>query len=113
LNLYRGDVLPEDGPAEWVVSVRDLYRVRAGDVAGDLAELRLELGQHAEAVAAARRSIDLAPWRDASWRTLQLACRAAGDLASAERARADYRTMLAGLGVTPERAQVAVSCPPR
>lgn len=99
LEHYRGDVLPEDGPAEWVVTVRDAYRMRAGDVAGELAELHLALGEHDAAARAARRSIELSPWRDPSWRTLQVACRAAGDLAAAERARADYRAMLAGLGV--------------
>jgi DNA-binding SARP family transcriptional activator len=99
LEQYRGDVLAEDGPAEWVVTVRDHYRMRAGEVAGDLAKLRLELGEHHAAVTAARRSIELSPWRDASWRTLQVACRAAGDLAAAERARSDYLTMLAGLGL--------------
>lgn len=113
LERYRGDVLPEDGPAEWVVAVRDHYRMRAGDAAGNLAELLLDLDQHQAAVAAARRSIALSPWRDASWRTLQLACRTAGDLASAERARADYRSMLNGLGVTPRWAHTAVSTPPR
>ena len=99
LEHYRGDLLPEDGPAEWVVPARDLHRVRAGDAAGDLADVRLEVGDPAAAAVAARRSVELSPWRDASWRTLHRACLAAGDLAAAERARADYRRMLASLGV--------------
>lgn len=116
LDGYRGDVLGEDGPAEWLVPIRDHYRLRAGEAAGDLAEALLELGDHQGAAAAARRSTELSPWRDASWRALQVACRRAGDPAAAERARADYRRVLAGLGVGPagdDQRRFPVRVPPR
>lgn len=37
LDSYGGDLLPEEGAAEWVVTERDHYRVRAADAAHALA----------------------------------------------------------------------------
>jgi DNA-binding SARP family transcriptional activator len=97
--LYRGDVLPEDGPAEWVIGVRDRYRLRAAEAAAALAELELRRGDAAAAAAAASRSVHIERWRDGSWRTLIEAYRRAGDVAAAERARRAYGAVLASLDV--------------
>jgi DNA-binding SARP family transcriptional activator len=99
VELYRGDVLPEDGPAEWVTGTRERYRLRAAEAAATLAEVELRRGDAAAAAAAARRSVNIDRWRDGSWRTLVEAYRRAGDVAAAERARRAYGAMLASLDV--------------
>jgi DNA-binding SARP family transcriptional activator len=106
LDLYTGDVLPEDGPSEWVVGVRDRYRVRAAEAAALLAELHLAEGRACDAAAAAQRSIDIEPCRDASWRLLIRSYDAAQDLAAAERARRSYASVLASLGVVESTADL-------
>ena len=98
-GLYTGDVLPEDGAAEWVSGPRDHYRVRAAEASGLLAELHLARDAPRAAAAAALRSIDIDPCRDGSWRLLIAAYGAAGDLAAAERARRSYAEVLTSLGV--------------
>jgi DNA-binding SARP family transcriptional activator len=99
LELYRGDVLPEDGPAEWVIGARDRFRLRAAEAATMLAELELRRGDPGAAAAAARRAVHLERWQDGSWRMLIEAYRRAGDVAAAERARRAYEAMLASLDV--------------
>ena len=87
LRLYVGEVLPEDGPTDWVVPHRDHYQVRAAEGAALLGRLHLDKGRPETAAQALRRSIDIDPCRDASWRLLVAAHEAAGDLAAAEEAR--------------------------
>lgn len=106
LQTYTGDVLPEDGPSEWAVGVRDRYRVRAAQAAALLGELRLAEGRAAEAAVAAQRSIEIEPCRDASWRLLVKAYDAAQDVAAAERARRSYASVLASLGVVESTADL-------
>jgi DNA-binding SARP family transcriptional activator len=102
IDLYAGEVLPEDGPAEWLSDTRERYRLRAAEAAATLAVLELELGKTADAAAAAARSVEIDPWRDESWRTLVNVYRSSGDLAAAERAERRYRGMLSALGVPPD-----------
>ena len=104
LGLYTGDVLPEDGPTEWVLAHREHYKVRAAEAAAMLGRLHLEHGRPEQAAAAARRSIDVDPCRDASWRLLVAAHKAAGDLAASEEARRSYAEVLASLGVASSAA---------
>ncbi|RAM38672.1 hypothetical protein DBZ45_03560 [Arthrobacter globiformis] len=99
LDLYAGEVLPEDGSAEWLSDTRERYRLRAAEGAATLAGLELALGNAAEAAAAAARSVEIDPWRDESWRTLIGIYRSSGDLAAAERAERRYQGMLKALGV--------------
>ena len=99
VQLYTGDVLPEDGPAEWVSATRDRYRLRAAEAAASLAGLELHLGNAANAAAAATRSVEIDPWRDESWRTLVETFRRLGDPAAAERAQRRYDLILNSLGV--------------
>ncbi|HKR48820.1 MAG TPA: BTAD domain-containing putative transcriptional regulator, partial [Pseudonocardiaceae bacterium] len=96
---YRGELLPEDGPAEWVIDVRERLRQQAATAAGRLAELGLAGGDPRAAIDAARRSVDIDPFRDASWRILITACTRAGESAAAARARQDYAEVLDTLGV--------------
>ncbi|WP_448006903.1 BTAD domain-containing putative transcriptional regulator [Agromyces bauzanensis] len=99
LALYVGEVLPEDGPAEWVTGARERYRTRAAEAAASLAHLELHLGEPRAAVAAASRAVEIDPWLDESWRTLVTVHRSSGDVVAAERAAADYRRMRIALGL--------------
>jgi DNA-binding SARP family transcriptional activator len=96
---YGGELLPEDGPAEWITDARERLRQQAATAAGRLAELELAEGDLRSAIDAARRSVDIDPFRDASWRVLIAACVEAGDSAAAARARRDYTEVLNALGV--------------
>ena len=102
--LYVGEVLPEDGPTEWVLPHREHYQGRAAEAAAQLGRLHLDQRRPDEAAAAARRSIDIDPFRDASWRLLIAAHQTAGNLAGAEEARRSYADVLASLGVASHAA---------
>ena len=99
LSVYAGDVLPGDGPAEWVVAVRDRYRLAAAEAAARLAELELARHRPAAAVDAAHRSVQIDPYRDASWQLLIRAHLGAGQPVEAERTKQEYAAVLAELGV--------------
>ncbi len=100
LAQYTGDLLPEDGPAEWVVAERERYRREAAEVAWALADVELSRGNALPAAEAALRSLDIDPFRDSSWRTLIAAYEQAGDAAAAKRAQKGYADMLSSLGVS-------------
>ena len=95
-----GELLPEDGPVEWVVEERDRVRLEVADVAARLATLRLEDGDPRAACAAAERGLRADRYRDDLWRRLVAAHRASGDQAAAARAERDYALVLHELGVT-------------
>lgn len=99
VELYAGEVLPEDGSADWVVPMREHYKQRAAESASKLALLELKAGQPDAAMAAATRGVDIDPWRDASWRTLVGVCQTTGNHAAAERTQRNYQRMLKDLGV--------------
>jgi DNA-binding SARP family transcriptional activator len=100
LDLYTGDLLPEDGPAEWVLGHRESLRARAVEAAGALAEL-LIAGDAAGAARACERGLSIDRCRDSLWRTLQRAHEVAGNHAAAADARRRYERVLADLGVDP------------
>lgn len=99
LARYVGDVLPEDGPAEWVTGARERYRVRAAEAASSLAHLEMRFGDARAAAAAASRAVEIDPWLDESWRTLVVVHRESGDVVAAARAAEGYRSMRIALGV--------------
>jgi DNA-binding SARP family transcriptional activator len=113
VTVYRGDLLPEDGPAEWVVETRERLRQLAATAAGRLAELELASGNYRSSIDAARRSVDIDPFRDASWRVLIDACGQAGEPVAAARARRDYAGMLSTLDVPAPRVGWLTSTPVR
>lgn len=100
LNLYTGDLLPEDGPAEFVTEERDRLRHCAAVAAAALARDQLVLGEFDEAYEAARRSVDLDPFQDAAWRVLVEIHEQSGDLAAAAQARRGYGRIRGELGLT-------------
>ncbi|WP_337852697.1 AfsR/SARP family transcriptional regulator [Rathayibacter sp. YIM 133350] len=99
VGLYVGEVLPEDGPAEWAIGARDRYRTRAAEAAASLAQLELHFGDRRAAVAAAERSVEIDPWLDESWRTLVAVHQTSGDVVASRRAQQGYRRMRVALGV--------------
>jgi DNA-binding SARP family transcriptional activator len=100
LDAGAADLLPEDGPADWVVAERDVVRASLVDAASRLAALALKLGEPEIARDAAERGLRVDRFRDELWRSLADAHRATGDAAAAARAEHEYATVLAELGLT-------------
>jgi DNA-binding SARP family transcriptional activator len=90
LDLYRGELLSEDGPADWVVDAREQRRAEACDAAEALAHALLELGDVRGAVRACERGLRADRSCDALWRLLVAAYVHAGDHAAAARAQREY-----------------------
>lgn len=99
LELYAGDVLPEDGPAEWVADRREVARLGAVEAAQRRAEILLRLGDPEGAAGAASAGLKIDRYHDPLWRLLIRARDDAGDQGAASRARSGYDRMLAELGV--------------
>ena len=106
IDLYTGDLLPEEGPAEWVSERRDNYRSRAVEAAQGLAEEALLAGDHATVVRACRFGLELDRYQDAFWRMLIQARERAGDAGAASRDRREYALVLEALGVVSTGAGV-------
>jgi DNA-binding SARP family transcriptional activator len=102
LSLYRGDLLPEEGPADWVVAERDRYRAAASDLALNLAVGRDRRQESALAVSACERGLRIDRYRDDLWRLLITLHEGAGDGAAAAQARRRYRDVLTELDVSSE-----------
>lgn len=108
LIRYAGDVLPEDGPAEWVVARRDRARLDAVEAALTLAEESLAADDPGGAVRACQVGLSLDRYHDPLWRLLIAARERAGDAGAASRDRREYAAVLAGLGVSPPSPSVGV-----
>jgi DNA-binding SARP family transcriptional activator len=98
---YTGDLLPEDGAAEWVVHEREVLRHAVAGAAAALAALELSTGDTAAALAAAERGVAVDRYSDEGWRLLIEAHERDNDLGAASRARLRYADMLIELGVDP------------
>ena len=99
LDAYAGELLPEDGPADWVVEERDRYRLQAAGAARSLAELQMAAGNVAAAAAVCERGLHIDRYNDDLWRLLADAYAAADNHAAAIRARKGYEDVLAELGI--------------
>ena len=100
VDRYAGDLLPEDGPAEWVVKRREGARGEAADAAARLAEIERDRGDIRAALAACEAGLRVDRYRDSLWRLKADAQRAAGDDAAASRTEQAYQAMLDELGIT-------------
>ena len=107
LEIHAGDLLPEDGPADWVVDRRERYRAAAVEAARSVAEEALLAGQLDEVVRACRRGLEIDRTYDPLWRLLIEARDRAGDAGAASRERREYEGMLAALGIDAPSALAA------
>lgn len=90
LSLYRGDILPEDGPADHVVAERERLRLAAAAAAAALAQDSRAQGHPRQALAAARLSVQLDRFQDLAWQLLVELHEASGDNSAAARARREH-----------------------
>lgn len=97
LDAYGGELLPEEGPAEWVLAERDRCRLQAAEAASELAEALLALGEPAAAAATCERGLAIDRFRDELWRLLITASEQAGRQVAAIRARHHYDAVIAEL----------------
>jgi DNA-binding SARP family transcriptional activator len=100
LELYAGELLPEDGPAEWAIEPRERFRAGALEAAQGLAELLLKRGDPAAAANACATGLWVDRLHDPLWKLLIQAREQAGDPGAASRARRDYGRVLEELGLT-------------
>ena len=100
LELYAGELLPEDGPAEWAIEPRERFRAGALEAAQGLAELYLKQGDPAAAANACATGLWVDRLHDPLWKLLIEARERAGDPGAASRARRDYARVLEELGLT-------------
>src|SRR5207245_1490967 len=101
LELYAGELLPEDGPAEWAIEPRERFHAGALEAAQGLAELLLKRGDPAAAASACSTGLWIDRLHDPLWKLLIQARERAGDPVAASRARRAYARVLEGRGFTP------------
>lgn len=99
LGAYGGDLLPEEGPADWAVAAREQYNFQVSELSRALAVAQLAQGEITEAIAAAEQCLALDPFDDTAWRVLLKAYEVGGAVAKSAEARRRYAAMLAGLGL--------------
>jgi DNA-binding SARP family transcriptional activator len=97
LDLYAGDLLPEVGPAEWVVAERERLRVGTARVGAEAARVAYELTDFNAALGAAQRSLQLDPYHDPSWSLLAELHERLGDHSAAEMTRREHARVCADL----------------
>ena len=100
LDLYGGDLLAEDGPAEWALEPREHYRGGALEAAQSLAEILIKRGDPAGAAQVCATGLWIDRFHDPLWRLLIEARDRAGDSVAASRARRDYAHVLDELGIS-------------
>jgi DNA-binding SARP family transcriptional activator len=100
LALYAGDLLPEEGAADWVVRMRDVLHSVVADTARALAQHLLDAARFTDAADVCRTGLAVDRYCDPLWRLLVASLEAEGDLAETARAVAQYDEVLAELGVT-------------
>jgi len=101
LDQYTGELLPEEGPADWVIEARERLRIQAADAAGRLADLLNDT--HAaipRVIACCERGLQMDRYADGLWKRLIASHESSGDLAKAARLRSRYSEMLAELGIS-------------
>ncbi len=111
LDLYAGELFPEEGTIDYVVAERERLRLAAADAACALARDHAAGGDLAAASTAARASIRLDRYQDAAWELLADCLAADGDDTSAQRARMEHSQMRAALDTTDRPARIHRSRP--
>ncbi|MGQ0840070.1 AAA family ATPase [Actinokineospora sp.] len=95
LDLYRGELLSEEGPAEWVLARRESMRGEAAGVAAALARIELDRGDVAAAIEVCDRALTIDELDNRLWALLAEARRRSGNTAAALRTQQAYRDLLA------------------
>ena len=103
-DAYGGDLLPEDGPSEWVVKHRERFRMDATDAAQALATIQMASQEFEATAVTCEWGLRIDPYRDGLWRMLIRAHGAGGQLAAAEQARRSYRQVMRELGLPAPRS---------
>ncbi|MBW3662404.1 MAG: winged helix-turn-helix domain-containing protein [Actinobacteria bacterium] len=101
LDAYTDEVLPEAGPADWVVRERERITVAVADAAERLADLELRAGDVVAASTAAERGLAVDRYRDRLWKVAIAAAERSGNAADAARLKEQYRAVLNELGIEP------------
>jgi len=101
LGHYGGDLLPEEGPAEWVVAERDRLRFAAAGAWCAMGRRLRDDGEFAEGVDAVRTGLRLDAYSDDAWRLLVDLHTRAGNPAAAQAAALEHGQVLAELGIEP------------
>jgi DNA-binding SARP family transcriptional activator len=100
LDQYHGDLLPEEGPAEWALEMREHLRLRAADAAARLVDLlNAADAEPSRVIASCERGLRIDRYNDSLWKRLIAVHEARGDLAKAARLRSQYSEMLLELGI--------------
>jgi serine/threonine-protein kinase PknK len=99
LELYRGELLADEGLAEWVLDERERLRLVAADAAQMLAECHLEAGEIDATVEVAERGVGIDRYNDRLWRVLIEARERSGNRAAAARSAQQYALVLGELGL--------------
>jgi DNA-binding SARP family transcriptional activator len=102
LELHRGDLLADEGPASWLEEPRERRRRQAVEAAATLAAMYLEQGDPEEAADVCAEGLRIDRYHDPLWRQLITIRERAGDAGAARRARQGYGKVLTELGVTAE-----------
>lgn len=104
LDRLAAELLPEDGPADWVVERREQLRVLGVAAAVSAARGALAAGDYEAGVRVCWAGLALDRYHDPLWRLLIETHDRAGDAGAARRDRREYEAVLAGLGVAREHA---------
>jgi DNA-binding SARP family transcriptional activator len=107
LNCYGGDLLPEEGAAEWVVAERERLRLAAADAGEQLARAEATADDVNAAIEQARQALSFDTYRDSTWRLLIQLHEQAGDVSAAHAVRRQYDKMLAELGTISHRGALS------
>lgn len=99
LERLDTELLPEEGPADWVVERREQLATLAVGAAVSAARGAMAAGDHEATVRACRAGLGIDRYHDPLWRLLIEAEDRAGDTGAASRDRRQYEAVLAGLGV--------------
>jgi DNA-binding SARP family transcriptional activator len=100
LDLYKGDLLPEAGTADWVLEPRDRYRLIAARTAEDLATCSLALGNVPAALDACQSGLQIDRYSDGLWRILIGGYEQTQDHLGATRSRKEYERVLSELDLS-------------
>lgn len=84
IRLYRGDLLPEVGAAEWVVDERDRLRLGLAGALAASARACLDRGRPDLGLWQAQRVVQLDPLRDTAWLVLARIQQQLGDHSAAQ-----------------------------